>query len=157
MRPLCNLQVCHLVASFCSASSKCFSWHQVQDGEALLSMRLIRKDAEATPSQHPHPQPPVSLGLDRFQQAALGSLLGDLSLQYLSVSAVGVLQCSHGLQEETNSSVNLARPRLPLQPRCPYVPPKSSHANDSQFPECAVNTLALPSSRAGLSFSFSPH
>lgn len=53
MRSLCNLQVCHLVASFCSTPSKGFSWHQVQEGEALLSMRLIRKDAGATPSEHP--------------------------------------------------------------------------------------------------------
>lgn len=39
----------------------------------------------------------------------------------------GVLQCSHGVQEETNSSVSLARPRLPLQRHCGYMPPKCSH------------------------------
>lgn len=63
---------------------------------------------------------------NRFQQAALGPLLGDLGLQYLSVFAVGVFQYSRGLQEDTNSSVSLARPRLPLQCHCPYKPPTSS-------------------------------
>ena len=36
-RPLCNLQACHLGASFCSTSSKGFSWHQVQGDGAHCS------------------------------------------------------------------------------------------------------------------------
>lgn len=53
MRPLCNLQVCHLVAYFYSASSKGLFWYQVQDGGALLSVRLIKEDAALIPSEDP--------------------------------------------------------------------------------------------------------
>lgn len=144
MRSLCNLQVCHLVASFCTTPSKGFSWHQVQEGEALLSMRPIRKDAGATPSEHPTSVICV-IGAGQVPAGCTCSSAWGPG-PAVSVSAVGVLQCSHGLQEETNSSVNLARPKPPLQPRCPYMPPKPSHTNDSQFPECVMNTLALPSS-----------
>lgn len=123
--PLCNLQVCHLVASFCRVSSKGFSWHQ--DG----ALALHEPDQEGCRNgsiRPPHLSYLCNWGwTNRSQQAALAPLLADLGLQYLSVSAVGVLQYSCGLQEETNFSVSLVRPRLPLQRQCPYMPPKSSH------------------------------
>lgn len=87
MRSLCNLQVCHLVASFYSASSsQGFSLHALQDGGALLFTRLVRKDAGATPSEDPHLSCLWNWGWTTCQQATLSPLLGDLGLQYLHLS-----------------------------------------------------------------------
>lgn len=133
MRPLYNLQVCHLVASFCSTFSKGFSatgarqWASVpheadQEGRRNDSIR-----------RHLLSHLCIWSWTDRFQQAALPPLLRDVGLQYLCLSLLGwgwgvppMLPWSSG--RNPNSSVSLARPRLPLQPHPhrPYMPPTSS-------------------------------
>ena len=100
MRSLCNLQVCHLVASFYStSSSQGFSLHPLQDGGALLFTRLVRKDAGATPSADSHLSCLWNWGwTNRCQQATLSPLLGDLGLQYLHLSLLwGSSNASCGL------------------------------------------------------------
>lgn len=64
---------------------------------------------------------------NRFQQLHLIPCLGTWGCSICLSLLWGVFQYSRGLQEETNSSVSLPRPRLPLQCHCPFMPPTSSH------------------------------
>lgn len=143
-----HLQVCHLVASFCSTSSKGSSLPQVQGKRdaalggpsGRMQERLHRRPASATF---------VTGALsNRFKYLALSPLLWDLGLQCFypspprgSSDILLVFRRKPQLLGEPGQS--LARGYLssltalggPLNPATP---------NDSQFPECAVYTLALP-------------